>query len=114
MRVSPYTISFKNVSAIYRIVCIHNNRRYIGSTSDVCMRRSSHFVKLRKNKHPLKKLQDDYNQYGESNFAFSIIKYTDHLTKYERLEEEELLFAQEKLIASSFKKKVVAKKTQKA
>lgn len=50
------------------------------------MRRSSHFSLLRKNKHYIASMQDDFNSFGEKKFSFEVIKYIDN--NAERLKEE--------------------------
>lgn len=60
---------------IYKIVCLVNNKAYIGQTvNNFGDRRDSHFAKLRGNYHDNAELQSDWNKYGEENFMFEIIE----------------------------------------
>ena len=74
-------------SGIYRILCIKNNKPYIGKSEDVQKRKEEHFNKLRNGNHPCKELQDDFNTYGEDAFDFSVLEECDqeklnHLEDY--------------------------------
>jgi hypothetical protein len=60
---------------IYKIEI--NDRYYLGSTTNFDNRKRLHLVKLRKNYHPNKFLQNLYNKYGEYSFRFSIIEEID-------------------------------------
>lgn len=58
---------------IYYIEC--EGKVYIGSTSrKTNTRKSEHFSKLSKNKHPNKHLQNAYNKYGKDRFSFGILE----------------------------------------
>ena len=69
-------------SGIYELSCIVNNKSYIGASSDIGSRVSKHFSELRLNRHPNRRLQIDYNLYGQDNFKYSILEETTNL--YER------------------------------
>lgn len=63
------------MSFIYYIENINNGKVYIGSTSrKVTIRKSEHFSKLSKNKHPNKHMQSSYNKYGKDSFVFGVIE----------------------------------------
>jgi group I intron endonuclease len=62
-----------NISGIYKITNIINNKFYIGSTYCFLARKNHHFNRLFHNKHPNKYLQMSYNKYGINNFKFEII-----------------------------------------
>lgn len=63
---------------IYGIVNKITNEFYIGSAIHVAYRITSHLKALRNNIHKNKKLQHDYNKYGEENFIFGIIQQVRH------------------------------------
>jgi group I intron endonuclease len=63
------------VSGIYKIQSkIKPERIYIGSAIDYKNRKSTHLNNLRKNKHHSIKLQNHYNEYGESDLIFKLIE----------------------------------------
>lgn len=59
---------------IYKILCVENNRVYIGQTKNPNRRWRQHKSDLKLNKHRNKNLQYDYNVYGLNDFKFSIIE----------------------------------------
>lgn len=61
-------------SGIYKIVNKLNGKIYIGSAVNLSNRKSSHFSKLRKNKHFNNHLQNSFNKYGKDNFEFIILE----------------------------------------
>lgn len=72
---------------IYAIENLINHKKYIGQTKNPKNRKTSHFSKLRNNKHINKHLQNAWNKYGEFNFIFYIlIKCEDEEANY--LEEQ--------------------------
>lgn len=58
---------------IYAIECSVNGKMYIGRTKDINSRISQHFGYLRKNTHPNRHLQEDYNKFGRDAFTNRII-----------------------------------------
>ena len=80
--------SFYKLGGIYSIVHIKSQRTYIGSAVLFYKRWSEHRVKLRKNMHPNKRLQNFWNKYGESSFKFKIVEVISNPTK-ELLEQRE-------------------------
>lgn len=73
---------------VYLLRCIPENRIYIGSTKQSFRARfSNHYKFLSTNSLENKKLQEDYNKYGEENFEFEILGvYDENLTvKYEQI-----------------------------
>lgn len=76
---------FLNISAIYMIANIINDKYYIGSAKNVRLRTTFHKYQLRNNKHDNKHLQGAWNLYGESNFIFLILEKAT----FEKLEEKE-------------------------
>lgn len=61
--------------AIYMIICLSNDKVYIGSAVDVHSRLRTHKSNLNLNKHPNKHLQAAYNIYGSDQFDFRILEY---------------------------------------
>lgn len=60
------------MQCIYKIDI--NDRYYIGSTKNLRNRKRLHLVKLRKQYHPNKFLQNLYNKHGEEAFKFSVVE----------------------------------------
>lgn len=58
---------------VYMILCLLNNFRYYGETSNLSMRLAGHKRDLRKKKHASERLQEDWNNFGEKNFEFSVL-----------------------------------------
>lgn len=64
----------KNISGVYEIRNILNNKTYYGSSYHIRVRLLEHRSYLLSNKHHNKKLQNAYNKYGEHNFEFRIVE----------------------------------------
>jgi group I intron endonuclease len=64
-------------SGIYEIVNNVTGKRYIGSTVNLGMRRSSHFSGLRRGDHKNAHLQNAWNKHGECSFEFRVILECD-------------------------------------
>jgi hypothetical protein len=80
---------------VYMIHCLQNDKRYYGETSNISQRLASHKSCLRRNIHANRKLQHDWNVYGENEFHFVPLflgpKWTDRTV---RLEKELFLILQ--------------------
>ena len=63
----------RGVSGVYEIINHANNKSYIGESKAINMRWQTHWRKLRSNRHDNKKIQADYNLYGEENFEYKIL-----------------------------------------
>lgn len=72
------------IFGIYAIVNIANDKIYIGSALDFKDRWRLHKLALNKNKHHNRHLQSAWNRYGEQNFLFVVIEYTDWLLEREQ------------------------------
>ena len=59
---------------IYKIVCLSNNKIYIGYANDFYDRFHCHRKRLRRNIHENITLQRAYNKYGEESFLFEVIE----------------------------------------
>jgi group I intron endonuclease len=66
------------MNVVYKITNTVNGRVYIGSSTNGKNRITGHKNHLRKNSHPNKPLQEDYNTFGESVFEFTILKTIDN------------------------------------
>jgi group I intron endonuclease len=63
-----------NVSGIYQIRNLTNEKVYVGSTNCLRRRRSEHFRWLRKGAHPNPILQRAWVKQGEASFAFEVLE----------------------------------------
>ena len=72
------------VSVIYCIINLKNNKRYIGSSKNIRQRLWYHRAELRHNNHENPHLQASWNKYGEDNFDYYIIEFCDEKTLLER------------------------------
>lgn len=59
---------------IYQWLCIPNGKVYVGSSTNCYSRFCEHRADLRKGVHVNRYLQNAWNKYGESAFAFSVIE----------------------------------------
>ena len=62
------------ISCIYTITCLIDNKIYIGRTIKWSKRKVVHKSLLKNNKHKNTHLQNAWNKYGESNFSFEILE----------------------------------------
>ena len=74
---------------IYKIINLVNGKFYIGSSKNLMKRWGDHLYRLRNNKHLNKHLQNAYNKYGESSFAFVIIESNNTWNEKELREKEQ-------------------------
>ena len=63
----------RKAPGIYMVLCLANDYRYYGETSNVSGRLSSHKSTLRRKIHHNEKLQEDWNMYGEDQFNFVVL-----------------------------------------
>lgn len=61
-------------SGIYKIINKVNGKYYVGSSVDLERRKRTHFNQLAKNIHKNYNLQKDYNEYGNTNFEFIVLR----------------------------------------
>ena len=61
------------ISGVYSITCIATGRSYVGSSVNIKRRYREHKLDLRRNKHPSKLMQEDYDQYGWEGFECKIL-----------------------------------------
>ena len=69
------------------ILCLANDYRYIGETSDVSSRLAGHRRDLRRRAHTNENLRNDFNLYGEPQFRFTVLyigkEWSDKNTRVE-------------------------------
>lgn len=63
-----------DLSGIYQIMNLVNNKIYIGSTNNLINRKDNHFSELKRNAHRNEHLQRAVNKYGIDNFEFKIVE----------------------------------------
>lgn len=61
------------VPGVYSITCKTTAGRYIGSTRDFKKRKSAHLSELRNGRHKNRRLQADWNLYGEEAFSVDLL-----------------------------------------
>jgi group I intron endonuclease len=66
-----------NISCIYKIRNLLNNKVYIGSAINFYQRKRIHINDLKGNRHHSNHLQNSWNKNGEFNFIFEIIEEVD-------------------------------------
>lgn len=64
------------MSGIYRILCLENNKAYVGQAVIIKNRIRDHKARLRNNKHCNIYLQNSWNKYGENSFTFETLELT--------------------------------------
>lgn len=82
-------------SGIYKIICLINNKIYVGSAYYLAGRKYEHFKYLRLNKHANILLQNAFNKYNENNFKFEIIEIVRILKNESLLEFKHRLVKRE-------------------
>jgi len=63
-----------NLSGIYLITCLPNQKKYIGSSKNIYYRLRRHLSDLRKNRHSNPILQNCFNKYGEDCLTTQILE----------------------------------------
>lgn len=64
----------RDVSGIYAILCVANEKMYIGSSQNIRNRLRTHINRLRKNAHRNDHLQNAWNLYEINSFRFEIVE----------------------------------------
>jgi len=75
------------LSGIYKITCLNNDKFYIGSSININRRLKVHQTLLNKNKHPNKRLQNCWNEYGKQSFRFEIIETINNIKQLQTREK---------------------------
>lgn len=84
-------MSLENLPGIYKITCAATGKLYFGQSQNVYRRRIEHVSMLRHNQHCNKHLQNAWNLYGEEQFVFSAVVYTE-LSELDGIERALVLF----------------------
>lgn len=73
-----------NITAVYQIRNVINDKCYIGGSTNLKARWTQHKADLRHNNHQNKRLQDSWNEYGEDYHVFEILETVDSGDVHER------------------------------
>jgi group I intron endonuclease len=65
--------NFTRTTGIYKIVCLEENRVYVGQSKDVGSRWKQHLYLLEAGKHHCSALQEAWNLYGFQQFSFQLV-----------------------------------------
>ena len=76
----------RSFGCVYTIKCKANSRIYVGRTENWKSRKQSHLVSFKKNQHHNLQIQNDWNEFGEENFEFSIIERDNSIEALTRKE----------------------------
>lgn len=71
-------------SGVYSITNLENNKRYVGSSKNLSVRKGYHLGALKNNKREHPFLQEAYNKYGKENFIFEVLEYCEKENLIER------------------------------
>lgn len=55
---------------LYKIICLKNNKIYLGQSGNLISRLGRHCDNLENNRHDCCELQNDFNKYGKQHFIF--------------------------------------------
>lgn len=75
------------MGGVYVILNKVNNKKYIGKSINIKSRWANHISSLRMNKHYNTYLQNAWNKYGEENFSFKVLCYSDDNEELNRKEK---------------------------
>lgn len=67
----------RDISGVYQIRNLKNNKIYVGSSHNLLKRKYDHFYTLRHNIHGNRYLQNSFNIHGEENFVFEVIEFCE-------------------------------------
>nr|QUO98942.1 putative GIY-YIG homing endonuclease [Oedogonium crispum] len=71
-------------SGLYLITCIPLEKHYVGESSDVTQRINAHKSALRRGIHVNRKMQEDFQNYGENAFVFQKLYFGMCISKEKR------------------------------
>lgn len=82
--------SFLFNAGIYEIICQKTGKSYIGESTNGLSRLGRHSDNLENNRHDCFELQQDFNNYGKTNFVFKVLEINAKLQieKKRKLTEE--------------------------
>ena len=72
------------MQGIYKILCLPEDRVYIGSSSEITRRWQKHIRTLNNQTHHNYKLQLDWDCYGDESFVFEVLEETNNLIEREK------------------------------
>lgn len=75
--------ALRHQCGVYLIFNLINGKRYVGSSKDIYNRFYEHIHNMNNQKGHNAHLQNAWNKYGENNFQFSVLEYTDEENQYE-------------------------------
>lgn len=79
----------KQQPGVYKIICLENNKRYYGESSNISGRLSQHKSNLKRKIHFCKELQQDWNTFGKDKFEFIVLfQGPDWESKDKRIEKQ--------------------------
>jgi len=77
---------------LYKIICLKNNKIYIGQSTNVLSRLGRHVDNLENNRHDCIELQKDFNNYGKKYFKFESLEINDQYSTENLRKEKEKQF----------------------
>lgn len=77
---------YKDLSGVYRIVCLDNGKQYFGETSNFGRRLKEHCYSLSRGEHRNPYLQEDYDKYGPDSFSFEVVSILDDRSEMDVVE----------------------------
>lgn len=83
LKISVASKEIHTFGCVYSILNTVNSRRYIGSTENLYHRLKSHRSTLKTSSHRNRKLQKDYDIYGQNVFEIEVLKITNQPEIYE-------------------------------
>lgn len=90
---------------VYKIVCLKNNKVYIGESANVLSRLGRHSDNLVNNRHDCFELQNDFNKYTKKNFAFLVLDLGAELKVEAKRKQREKKYIKEIKPAFRYNKK---------
>lgn len=72
---------------VYAIIDSYNFKVYVGSTGNIRKRGKQHETALKRNDHPIKELQDDFNNKRKYHFDFIVLEKCNCSTRRRLLKE---------------------------
>lgn len=92
---SSESLFSRKLPGLYMVLCLPQDYRYYGETTNLSARIASHKSILRRQIHPNEKFQKDWNFYGEQNFDFVVLYIgEDWKLRSSRLKVESQLITQ--------------------
>ena len=88
---------------IYMIRCIINDKRYYGETNNISGRLASHKHQLNEKVHMHKRMQHDWDTFGEKSFEFVVLFMGSEWTsRQKRIDKETLLIIQDRPLCYNY------------